>query len=164
MSKALRKNPDSRRRLRSFKASGYPLLLVVLPLLPVVLFVGGLISINAGERGLVGTLLGVLASVLSPVGLVILLLGVGYFVHQRQLGKERMWRRKRLPLFARLRFRSERAPQTCAFCHDVLDAEHATCPGCAVALHVSCQAEALGCGTIGCAHEARLAPVSRQKV
>ena len=59
---------------------------------------------------------------------------------------------------AAVRAASQRAgPQTCAFCHDALD-------GCAVALHVSCQAEALGCGTIGCAHEARLAPVSRQKV
>lgn len=152
--KKTQKTKTSQSQLRRFKSSPLPLI-VALPLIPVVLLAVSLIVHNATEMGLGGFLRAMLSTALSPVGLVLLLLTAGYFVHQSQLRKERLWRRKRLPLFARLRFRKERAPQTCAFCHDALQTDQVACPGCEVAMHASCRAEALGCGTLGCEHEGR---------
>jgi hypothetical protein len=147
--------PKSRQQLRRFKSSSTPLLFVVFPLIPALLFVVGLVELNTQEKGVTGFLTAMLATLLSPPGIVVLLALAAYFVHQSQLGKEKLWRKTRLPLFARLRFRRERAPQTCAFCHDSLETHVVSCPGCAVAVHAACQAEARGCVTLGCEHEAR---------
>ena len=96
---------------------------------------------------------------LHPALLGVLLVLGFYICQQSQLSKERLWRRTKLPVFARWRFGAERAAQTCGYCRDALgDEEPEACPECGAADHPSCRAELGGCGTLGCDAAARPAP------
>jgi hypothetical protein len=61
----------SRQQLRRFKPSSTPLLFVLFPLIPALLFVAGVIELNTQEKGVGGFLTALLATALSPLGIVV---------------------------------------------------------------------------------------------
>jgi len=134
----------ARRGQRNRFPRGVPLvgwLLVAIPLLVGLAFLADVI-----RRCGVGIPLG------HPLAWVLLFTGGLFLYDQTTLGRQRMWRRRRLPLFARLRFGARRGASICALCHDALggDVEPEACPDCATVYHPECRAELDRCGTLGC--------------
>jgi hypothetical protein len=85
-----------------------------------------------------------------PLMPLLALAGALFVWDQRRLGGLKMWRRTRLRLPARMRFRAGRAARTCCLCLDALAGEETSCPGCGAVAHDGCRVEFGRCGTLGC--------------